>query len=113
MQKLTLDLLEARLEIPWKFNEKKFRKQCQKIEKFIEFLPIMSIEIEFDDICRSIMGREMIVVDISLPPPSFFVDFVSFVESCSTEMRWLPMAYKRIYRKWHCVCKESKKNFPT
>jgi hypothetical protein len=61
-------------------------------------LPIMSIEIEFDDICRSVMGRVVIVVDFPLSPSTLLVHRVSLIEGRSTEVRRLPVTDERIYQ---------------
>jgi hypothetical protein len=105
MQKLMSDLLEAQLETPW--GQSLFLEN-KVYQRTVHNSPIMSIEIEFDDICWSIMGRKVIVVDVSLSSTSLLVNLVSLIEGCATEVRWLPMAYERIYRKWHCVCKGEK-----
>jgi hypothetical protein len=101
------DLLEAQLETPWGQSFFLFREES--LSENVHNSPIMSIEIEFDDICWSIMGRKVIVVDVSLSSTTLLVNLVSLIEGYATEVRWLPMAYERIYRKWHCVCKERKK----
>lgn len=58
----------------------------------------MSIEIEFDDVRRTVVGRVVIVIDVALSPSCLLVDLVSLVERASAELRRLPMTDEGIYR---------------
>jgi hypothetical protein len=55
-------------------------------------VPIMSFEIEFDDIRCAIMWRIVVVIDFSFPSSADFVHTMSLLESIAVEMCWLPMA---------------------
>lgn len=55
-------------------------------------LPIMSFEIELDDVGGAIVRRKVIVIDFSLPPSSRLVNTVSLLQGIATEVCRLPMA---------------------
>lgn len=65
----------------------------------------MSMEVEFDDIRWTIVGRVVIVVDVALPPSALFVRCVRLVEDIAAEVRGLPMADVWVYRRWHRIWK--------
>jgi hypothetical protein len=53
--------------------------------------PIMSFEVELEDVGGAVVRREVVVIDFSLPPPARLVNAVSLLQGIAAEVCRLPV----------------------